>query len=120
MKPTDEERREVAAELRKLAQESARRGDDGIDERACRVLLGPRADLLDVVEAHFTLSRLADLIKPEERTCNAVRVDVPFDRDAFPDVVEMHQIKCSECGSLLELDWRYCPQCGSWVVYENA
>lgn len=68
--PTNDERREVAARLRELAQDSARCGDDGVGERACRVLLGPRVDLLDVVDAHFTLTRLADLIEPEERTCH--------------------------------------------------
>lgn len=62
---TDDERREVAAKLRELAQESARCGDDGVGERACRVLLGPRIDLLDVVDAHFPLAHLADLIEPE-------------------------------------------------------
>lgn len=68
--PTNDERREVAAKLRELAQESARCGDDGVGERACRVLLGPRVDLLDVVDAHFPLARLAELIEPEERTCH--------------------------------------------------
>lgn len=63
--PTNDERREVAAKLRELAQESARCGDDGVGERACRVLLGPRVDLLDVVDAHFPLAHLADLIEPE-------------------------------------------------------
>ena len=67
---TDDERREVAAKLRELAQESARCGDDGVGERACRVLLGHRIDLLDVVDAHFPLAHLADLIEPEERTCH--------------------------------------------------
>lgn len=62
---TDDERREVAAKLRELAQDSARCGDDGVGERACRVLLGPRVDLLDVVDAHFPLAHLADLIEPE-------------------------------------------------------
>lgn len=62
---TDDERREVAAKLRELAQDSARCGDDGVGERACRVLLGPRVDLLDVVDAHFPLAHLAELIEPE-------------------------------------------------------
>ena len=124
MKPTDEERREVAAELRELAKDYEK--VPAWDVIAAGDLPAPIDDafmacgLGRAVYATEIFGRLADLIEPEERTCHAVRVDVPFDRDAFPDVVEMHQIKCSECGSLLELDWRYCPQCGSGVVYESA
>lgn len=105
--PTNDERRDVAVKLRDMA---------------CRTNPSWPAlmEALGTPGRSVTVQYLADLIEPEERTCHAVRVDVPFDRDAFPDVVEMHQIKCSECGSLLELDWRYCPQCGSGVVYESA
>lgn len=111
--PTNDERREVARRLRELAQESARYGDDGVDERACRVLLGPSFDLLDVVDAHFALLRLADLIEPEERTCRDDGVD------AF---------RCTRCGSFALRDMvtdlcgpipiRYCPNCGAKVVGE--
>ena len=64
--PSIDERRTVAEELRELAQESALRGDDGVYERVSRVLLGTRVDLLDVVDAHIALSRLAELIDPTE------------------------------------------------------
>lgn len=106
--PTNDERREVAAKLRELAQESARCGDDGVGERACRVLLGPRVDLLDVVDAHFPLAHLADLIEPEERTCHNIST-VPC------------KFTCSECHQ----SWReakgngafaYCPCCGAMVM----
>lgn len=118
MKPTNDERREVAAKLRELAQDSARCGDDGVGERACRVLLGPRVDLLDVVDAHFPLAHLADLIEPQERTCHAVRIAVPFDPRDFPDdLVEVYQFRCSECSVLLEDDWRFCPNCGARVIH---
>ena len=115
MKPTDEERREVAENLRNMCGCGCRYAEEFYELLNDTVM---RA--WDFHDFHDVANRLADLIEPEERTCHAVRVDVPFDRDAFPDVVEMHQIKCSECGSLLELDWRYCPQCGSGVVYESA
>lgn len=106
--PTNDERREVAAKLRELAQESARCGDDGVGERACRVLLGPRVDLLDVVDAHFPLAHLADLIEPQERTCRNIST-VPC------------KFTCSECHQ----SWRktngngafaYCPCCGAMVM----
>ena len=108
---TDDERREVAAKLRELAQESARCGDDGVGKRACRVLLGPRIDLLDVVDAHFPLARLADLIEPEERTC---RVIMKWDGLDGRDPV------CSECGTYFDdKKWheqKFCPSCGAKVV----
>lgn len=119
--PTNDERREVAAKLRELAQESARCGDDGVSERACRVLLGPRVDLLDVVDAHFPLAHLADLIEPEERTCH----DVSFDSREFV---------CSWCGCHIDvlgieseptmwlggspIEPSFCPNCGARVVQQ--
>ncbi len=134
MRPTDDERREVARRLRELPIDMYEVEElwemKGLDT-CCKdqtdyylihsALFGCfPADHMHPCDYEELHARLADLIDPQERTCHAVRVDVPFDRDAFPDVVEMHQIKCSECGSLLELDWRYCPQCGSGVVYESA
>ena len=121
---TDDERREVAAKLRELAQESARCGDDGVGERACRVLLGHRIDLLDVVDAHFPLAHLADLIEPEERTCRA---------GVFPDGAGAYVICCTECGYAIGGTWsdlgtarriaraqhkftNFCPNCGARVV----
>ena len=121
--PTNRERRGVAARLRELPidmpSEMDKWEEDGLfiepsidDEvdysQIHHVLLGCfPADHMHPCDYEELHARLADLIEPEERTCHAVRVDVPL-------------IKCSECGSLLELDWRYCPQCGSGVVYESA
>lgn len=124
--PTNDERREVAARLRELAQDSARCGYDGVGERACRVLLGPRVDLLDVVDAHFPLARLADLIEPEERTCRA---------GVFPDGAWAYVICCTECGYAIGGTWsdlgtarrmaraqhkftNFCPNCGARVVQQ--
>ena len=125
---TDDERREVAAKLRELAQESARCGDDGVGERACRVLLGPRVDLLDVVDAHFPLAHLADLIEPQERTCHMV-----FDHltdTAFCDVcgerfdgVAQYMAMVPNGFSLADYkakykDANFCPNCGAKVIQE--
>lgn len=101
---TDEERCEVAAELRELAQDSARCGDDGVGERACRVLLGPRIDLLDVVDAHFPLARLADLIELEERTCYVEHID----DDSF-------HLSCGH-EAAGHVSPSFCPYCGAKVV----
>lgn len=102
--PTNDERREVAARLRELAQESARCGDDGVGERACRVLLGPRVDLVDVVDAHFPLARLADLIEPEERTCYVEHID----DDSF-------HLSCGH-EAAGHVSPSFCPNCGAKVV----
>ncbi len=102
--PTNDERREVAARLRELAQDSARCGDDGVGERACRVLLGPRIDLLDVVDAHFPLARLADLIEPEERTCYIEHID----EDSF-------HLSCGH-EAAGHISPSFCPYCGAKVV----
>lgn len=102
--PTNDDRREAAAKLRELAQESARCGDDGVGERACRVLLGPRVDLLDVVDAHFPLAHLADLIEPQERTCYVEHID----DDSF-------HLSCGH-EAAGHISPSFCPSCGAEVV----
>lgn len=116
---TDEERCEVAAELRELAQESARCGDDGVGERACRVLLGPRVDLLDVVDAHFPLARLADLIEPEERTCHleCVKSGPFYDVFRFDCCGKEYSESRTDDGAT-ELPLAVCPFCGAKVIHD--
>ena len=117
-KPTDEERRAIAAKLRELAD--ANRGLLGI-ERVQNVLyesqgiLGTRGleSVAHVIERH------ADLIEPEpERTCR--------------NVYDGREFECSVCGMQWHLldredgleEWahvrkpRYCPECGAKVVDE--
>ena len=104
--PTDDERREIAAKLRDMA---------------CRMNPSWPAlmDLLKCPGRAVAVQYLADLIEPEERTCHAVRIAVPFDPRDFPDdLVEVYQFRCSECSVLLEDDWSFCPNCGAKVVRE--
>lgn len=116
MRPTDKERRAVAARLRELAQESARCGDDRVGERACRVLLGPRVDLLDVVDAHFPLARLADLIDPTDETCE---LELTWGGKTNAHVRTYECNKCGKsCDSVWGEDYEFCPYCGRRV--ENA
>ena len=106
--PTNDERREVARRLR-----------DNAGQKPGWVI--PWAAFNDAYEHEGAelLNRLADLIEPEERTCHAVRLEVPFDPRDFPDdLIEVYQFRCSECSVLLEDDWSFCPNCGAKVVQQ--
>ncbi len=122
MKPTDEERREVARRLRGVEPVEL---DDGefVDCGEVEAELGLRSDDGAWYEAD-AVRRLADLIEPEpERTCRAVARY--RDNDSSP----WRYYVCSECGE--ELSCRdvvtdygeescemlpYCAGCGAKVV----
>ncbi len=133
MKPTDEERREVAARLRELPTDMYEVEElwemKGLDT-CCK-------DQTDYYLIHFALfgclpadhmhpcdyeelhARLADLIEPDDRTCH----DVSHFGENF---------RCSECGVAVTVeyddsrlyvgelsdDFSYCPNCGAKVVEE--
>lgn len=113
--PTDEERREVAARLRELAED--------YDEKvpawsviASGYLPTPIDDVFmacglgRAVHATEICGRLADLIEPEERTC---RMEPTGDGS----------VVCSACRTEYTSRWlhegeyveRYCPNCGARV-----
>ena len=94
------------------------RADEADYSQIHKVLFGCLpADLMHPCDYEELHARLADLIEPEERTCHAVRIAVPFDPRDFPDdLVEVYQFRCSECSVLLEDDWSFCPNCGARVV----
>ena len=104
MKPTDEERREVAARLRVLA--SHREVDKEMFHDAIGVWPGGCIDGYDPVG----VMELADLIEPApERTCRLVEDDE-------------NRTACSECGAsyLCMSDASYCPDCGAKVIEEES
>ena len=103
MKPTDEERREVAARLRVLA--SHREVDKEMFHDAIGVWPGGCIDGYDPVG----VMHLADLVEPApERTCKL-----------NPTYGVGYQ--CSECGRLIPYRFKtgkyshYCPNCGAKV-----
>lgn len=136
MKPTNEERREVAARLRELPTDvyevDEQWKQDGVDVECHdqtdyymihRALLGCLpADHMHPCDYEELHARLADLIEPElDRTCR-----MKYDR-VHEDFV------CSACGEwhdtamyeardaddrLVFKPYRYCPRCGAKVVNE--
>lgn len=123
MKPTDEERREVAAKLREMARQY---GEEWGVVR-CSELPAPVDDAMHVcdidraVYASEIFNRLADLIEPgPERTC---RMEVYTDTiQAFDHDEQVDLYECGGCGSCLafvgeeESIPNYCPSCGAKVV----
>lgn len=114
---TDDERREVAAELRELAE---------YYEKVPALSVIAACDLPVPIDDAFMAcglgrafhateicGRLADLIEPDERTC---RVIMKWDGLDGRDPV------CSECGTYFcdekwrRLDYKFCPNCGARVV----
>ena len=112
MKPTDEERREVAKRLRVLA--SHREVDKEMFHDAIGVWPGGCIDGYDPVG----VMELADLIEPApERMCRAEQ-----DYEAMEDGIPDCRIWRCECGEEFPF-WRgekpiYCPACGAKVVDE--
>lgn len=120
MKPTDEERREVAEKLREPF-------DVLPQGRYCHAhytLFGMGLYASSEGALRLGVRRLADLIEPEERTCRNT-AGKPF--------AGYRMFSCSECGAYLEVDGdtdanlfaggerpmpRYCPNCGAKVVQE--
>lgn len=127
MKPTNEERRKVAAKLRELPtdvyEEEERWRYEGIDTECYdqtdyylihQALLGclPTEHMhpFDYEELH---ARLADLIEPEpERTCHLRETDHDYEAS----------YRCDACKRVVWIDWKdnprpnYCPKCGAKVV----
>ena len=106
MKPTDEERREVASEMRQ-------RGYEGYLFVSAPVALELGVDIDDYGEDFDSFSedawnRLADLIEPEpERTCRWVSVEESLPESAGEYIVAYHPCYCAcvnEAVTLIGMD----------------
>lgn len=109
MKPTNEERIEVARRLRKNAEEHPKMQLILNVAFACDSLRLEGAMDWNVT-AHDAAMHLADLIEPEpERTCRLVE-----DSE--------NRTACSECGAsyLCMSDASFCPDCGAKVIEEES
>lgn len=106
--PTNDERREIAARLRYVAEHGAPEWETSADCIAI-CLKEPDSPLWSGTEKLFAL--LADLIEPEpERMCHIEKwpLGTHID-DGCADI-------CSNCRVAIESDFYYCPNCGSKVV----
>ncbi len=90
MKPTDEERRKVAARLRNMCTRGCRYA-----EQFYELLKETVMDSWDFHDFHDVADRLAELIEPQERTCRAEKRYCDDGSSPWPHYV------CSECGERL-------------------
>lgn len=110
MKPTDEERREVAEKLRTMCMGGCRYAEQFYELLKEKVM-----NAWDFHEFEDVADRLADLIEPEpERTCRAEQ-----DYEAMEDGIPDCRIWRCECGEKFPF-WRglepnFCPNCGARV-----
>ena len=135
---TNDERREVAARLRELPDIPSEMGtwegglmfiepsraDEADYSRIHKVLFGCLpADLMHPCDYDDLHNRLADLIEPEERTCergiemfsHAYPNEIVCDSDCVSTYV--FPLTCGHEVELLENKWpSYCPHCGARVV----
>lgn len=117
--PSNEERREVAARLRRYLSYAIKHdADEHVDacihgnamfRNIAQAVGGGISNITDTYEK--TLVKLIGLIEPEpERTCEFI----PFIEDDGSVFVE----NCSECDAavLSRCEFNYCPNCGARVV----
>ena len=117
--PTNEERREVASNLRKMVEE--KNGiynalDASPFANICSgLLIEYKVGANDYVHCCDVMLRIADLIEPEPET-----ITCEFDSQACG------KRRCKRCGAFVSVDsvWdcfgyipvRYCPNCGARVI----
>lgn len=112
---TDDERREVAQELRKQAAYC-----DGSLSEWWQRLQDTVTGEVDFADPKATFKAIADLIEPEERTCHMEPVR---SRKHGKLAAEISDWRCDTCGAYVKsmVDGSmpyYCPYCGSKVVEE--
>lgn len=120
MKPTNDERREVAAELRKLAVVTAYvhlPGSNLASLLFSAIHNGTEWDVSDRNPDGLFLNRLADLIDPHAGTCE---LELTWGGQTNAHV---RTYECSRCGkscdSVWGEDYEFCPYCGRRVEYAD-
>lgn len=99
--PTNEERREVAHNLRETSDAISDWGDSNPYWYVMKCAYGD----VEIHNDNELLNRLADLIEP--KTCRKIPGRMKYGR---------RMPACSECGySLGDPRWFYCPKCGGRI-----
>lgn len=116
--PTNDERREVAENLRSMCACGCRYKEEFYD-----LLVETVMRAWDFHEFSDVADRLAELIEPEERTCRniAKKTDREFGNPFICSEcgADPHDAESYYCGfSSGEYDWRFCPNCGAKVVHQ--
>lgn len=106
MTATSDERREVAARLRKASHQ-----DEWLDVAINNAIFDVMGEVRQPIAG-----TLADLIDP---TCGEWRDDPhPIDPAGFTE--DDSGLWCEHCDIPLNPDYRYCPYCGSRVVSDDG
>ena len=95
----------MAARLRRLS--GHREVDKEFVHEALGLYMGECVDGYDPV----SVSKLADLIEPEERTCRIYDTDHGFEES----------LRCDACQATFRRPWQpfnFCPNCGAKVIQE--
>ena len=112
---TDDERREVARKLRKLAFEADEEGEF-CDGGEVEFTLDLVIDANKWCYTPASIRYLADLIEPEpERTC---KVTYEYSGEQFPHCIHVKELSCGHEFRYYEPSYvpNYCPCCGAKVV----
>lgn len=106
--PTNDERREVAANIRNAANSAKDDLQDNSNYSAFAVVYVVSCGVRRSFPRYEDLMHLADLVEPApERTCHPV--------------IEDETAVCSECGEDIDgYGWPYCPNCGAKIIEEAA
>ncbi len=120
MKPTNDERREVAAKLREPFDVLPQ----GRYYHAHYTLFGMGLYASSEGALRLGVRRLADLIDPTDETCEVETCEVETCEAELTDVLKVHETvreyECSKCGMSWETVWAYdygyCPYCGRMIV----
>ena len=118
MKPTNDERREVARRLRYVAEHGA---PEWATTACCIAECIGEDDYPLWNGSGLLFSKLADLIEPEERTCHIEYVKSGPFYDVFRfDCCGMEYSESRTDDGATELPLAVCPFCGAKVVDDHA
>lgn len=125
--PTNDERREVAANIRNAANSAKDDLQDNPNYSAFAVVYVVSCGVRRSFPRYEDLMYLADLVEPApERTCRNLIIDI---NRRTPLEYRTDNFLCSACKASYDadsehinhpIDWPYCPNCGAKVVDDEG